>query len=273
MLSTLYLFINLEQEDTRRSLMLRSAERLGLTFHRVAAFDLKNIGREPTQHAAVPRYSNQRWMLRPFEIAVFESHRKTWSTFLQSDTELCVVMEDDLLFADGFPRAIETLAQATDRFDIVKMNHSVQPRLMGRPDCIGEGHVLRPILENISDAGCYLLTRHAAEVLLRGSEGYSAHLDDFVFSPDRHLRTMQLFHPACGQIIHMDDYAKTTTVTVSTRLLQTDHIKKGPHAFRVWKELRRILKRAIWRSRAYLQGGERVDMRALLDDFKPMETD
>lgn len=253
--------------------MLRSAEHLGLTFHRVAAFDLKNLGRELTQHAKVSRYSNQRWMLRPFEIAVFESHRRAWSTFLQHEAELCVVMEDDLLFADGFRAATETLAQAADRFDIVKINHSVQQRLMGRADAIGGGHVLRPILENVSDAGCYMLTRHAAEVLLRDSAGYSSHLDDFVFSPDRRLRTVQLFQPACGQIIHMHDFAKSSKLTISTRLLQTDQIKKGPRTFRMWKELRRVLKRGIWRSRAFMLQGERVDMRALLDDFKPLDID
>ena len=273
MLDTLYLFINLDQDETRRSLMLRSAEHLGLTFNRIAAFDLKNIGRELTQHAKVSRYSNQRWMLRPFEIAVFESHRRAWFTFLQSDAKLCVVMEDDLLFSHEFRVAMELLAQSVDRFDIVKINHSVQLRLMGHAENIGGGHMLRPILENVSDAGCYMLTRQAAEVLLHESTGYSAHLDDFVFSPDRHLRTLQLFHPVCGQIIHMDEYAKSSTVTISTRLLQTDHIQKGPRTFRLWKELRRILKRAIWRSRAFAQRGERVDMRALLEDFKPLDID
>ncbi|ESW59845.1 MAG: hypothetical protein Q27BPR15_15175 [Rhodobacter sp. CACIA14H1] len=273
MVNILYLFINLEQDQSRRSLMQRSASRLGLTFQRVSAFDLQRLGKEPTQHAKSTGYRNERWGLRPFEIAVFESHRRAWSIFLQSDAELCVVMEDDLLFAEFFRDAIDAAAKVGDRFDIVKINHSVQPRLMGRPKSISNGHILRPILENVSDAGCYLLTRHAAKVLLQRSQGYSSHLDDFVFSPDRRLRTFQLFQPACGQIIHLDDVAKSTDFTVSTRLLQTDHVIKGPRPFRVWKELRRITKRTGWKIRAFFKRGERVDMRSLLTDFVPIKVD
>ena len=253
--------------------MLHSASRLGLTFQRVSAFDLRHLDQEPTQHAKSPSYRNERWGLRPFEIAVFESHRRAWSIFLQSDAELGVVMEDDLLFAESFREAIDTIAKESDRFDIVKINHSVQPRLMGRPMPISNGHILRPILENVSDAGCYMLTRHAAKVLLARSQGYSSHVDDFIFSPDRRLRTFQLFQPACGQIIHLDDFAKSTGVTISTRLLQTDHAIKGPRPYRVWKELRRITKRTGWKITAFLKQGERIDMRSLLTDFAPMKDD
>lgn len=271
--SVAHLFINLDRDEARRSLMLRSASRLGLTFQRIAAYDLRHLGKDPTQHAKSPSYRNERWGLRPFEIAVFESHRRAWSIFLQSDADLCVVMEDDLLFAETFRDAIDAVAKESDRFDIVKINHSVQSRLMGRPMSIPNGYTLRPILENVSDAGCYLLTRHAAKVLLQVSKGYSSHLDDFVFSPDRRLRTFQLFQPACGQIIHLDEVAKSTGVTVSTRLLQTDHLIKGPRPFRVWKELRRITKRTGWKIAAFLKRGERVDMRSLLKEFVPMNVD
>lgn len=270
-MTTGYFFINLDREEERRALMLDSASMLGLQFYRISAVDVRTLDQTQTRNVKAPRYSNARWMLRPLEIAVFESHRKVWEAFMASGHDVCVVMEDDLLFSADFPMVVSILERNTDRFDIARINHASQTRLMGRAVDIGSGLSLRPILENMADAGCYALSRKAARSLLRQSDSYSGHVDDFSFSPDRRLRTVQVFPPACGQIIHMPTAAHPDGITISARYEQTDILPKGPRAFRVWKELRRLWKKLVTNLRAKLAGGERVNMHALLTKFTPMK--
>jgi GR25 family glycosyltransferase involved in LPS biosynthesis len=266
-----FLFINLDRDDARRSGMRRAASRLGLSFERVPAVDLRDVQQSPPSGFQPHRFGNPKWTLRAFEIAVFESHRAAWHAFLTGDRPLAVVMEDDLLFGAGFAEIVSALSEHSRLFDIVKINHSPGHRRMG-PDRAGlPGLELRPIHQNVPDAGGYLLTRRAAESLLRQSRTYCNHLDDFVFSPDRGLRTMQLLPPACGQVIYRPEAAAAIErFNVSTRLDQPPPLDKGPVAYRVLKESRRLLKRTVWTGRSLLAGGRRIDMDSWLRQFEPL---
>lgn len=267
-----YFFINLDRDGERRSHMMTAAARMGLDFVRIPAVDLALLAVTPSASFRPFRYSNERWTLRPFETAVFESHRKAWSTFLATGHDLAVIMEDDMLFAPGFAETVGHLQACAGTFDIVKLNHSAQRRRMGPARQVARGLTLRRIHENMADAGCYLLTRQAAMHLLDASRTYCAHADDFIFSPDRGLRSFQLIPPNSAQILYLDAPASRID-TVSTRLLQTDRADKGPPAFRIWKELRRLGKKAAAGLRSRLQQGEQIDMPALLSQFRPMDQD
>lgn len=267
-----YFFINLDRDEERRSHMMTAAAQMGLDFVRISAVDLTLLAATPSASFRPFRYSNERWTLRPFETAVFESHRKAWSVFLESEHEVAVIMEDDMLFARSFAETVNILQTCPETFDIVKLNHSAQPRRMGRARQLAPGLALRPIHENMADAGCYMLTRPAAMQLLASSRTYCAHVDDFIFSPDRGMRIFQLIPPNSAQILYMENRARQID-TVSTRLLQSDRADKGPPAFRIWKELRRLAKNAARRLRSRLQQGEQIDMPALLSEFRPMDQD
>lgn len=270
-MATAFFYINLDRDGDRSWHMQRSASALGMSFRRVAAVDLATLKDTPPAGFRPHRFSNERWTLRPFEIAVFESHRKAWAAFLATSDDLGVIMEDDMLFAPSFAETVEMLEATRSTFDIVKLNHSAQPRLLGQPLVNASGLDLRPIDENIADAGCYMLSRRAAEILMDQSRTYCAHLDDFVFSPDRRLRSLQLIPPVAAQMIYLEAPTRTLT-TISTRLEQTDRAAKGPFAFRAWKEIRRLAKNGLRRVKSRAKRGEVVDFPALLDDFRPMPT-
>lgn len=254
--------------------MERGASRLLLPFRRVPAIDCRDLGGESPEGFRPHRFRHERWTLRPFEIAVFESHRRAWREFLATNLELAVIMEDDLLFKADFAEAVAKLAAHRPRFDLVKLNHSMRPRRMG-PALDGlPGIVLRPVQENIADAGGYLLSRPAAERLLDQSRQYCSHLDDFLFSPDRGLRIVQLFPPICGQVIYRpESVAGIAGFNLSTRIQQPSPADKGPVPFRLFKECRRLSKRFRWTVRSLASGGRRVDMAEWLRDFRPLSAE
>lgn len=270
-MATGFFFINLDRDGDRRTHMAQCAARMGLDFVRVPAVDLARLAESPSDAFRPYRYRNERWTLRPFEMAVFESHRKAWKTFLGTQHAFAVIMEDDMLFAPEFAETVRSLQSgATPVFDLVKLNHSAQRRRMGPLQHLPSGLALRKIHENIADAGCYLLTRQTAERLLSASQNYCAHVDDFIFSPDRGLRSYQLFPPVSAQMLYFEDAARRLA-SVSSRLEQTDRAIKGPLTFRLWKELRRLGKKGERLVLSGLQKGEHVDMPALLSAFRPMD--
>lgn len=268
-----YVFINLDREVDRCALMLRSAAALGLRFDRVSACDLATLSTKPPIEYVPFKFRNERWALRPFETAVFESHRKAWKAFLSTDNLFGVIMEDDILFSRNFADDMKSITGSGFDFDVLKINHSIQTRRMGPIQAMAGGLSVRMIYENVADAGCYMLTRKAAEALLSQSRTYSSHLDDFVFSPDRKLKTFQLIPPNCAQLIYFDSEHQSPQISISTRLKIKESMPKGPLTFRVWKELRRLGKRSLIRLRSILNGGEAVDLAALLSDFKPIQTE
>lgn len=268
-----YFFINLDREVDRCALMLRSATNLGLRFDRISACDLATLSTKPPNEYLPFKFSNERWALRPFETAVFESHRKAWKAFLSTDNPFGVIMEDDILFSRNFADEMNAITGSGFDFDVLKINHSIQTRRMGPPQVLAGGLSVRMIYENIADAGCYMLTRKAAEALLSQSQTYSSHLDDFVFSPDRNLKTFQLIPPNCAQLIYFDSEHQAPNISISTRLKIKENIPKGPLTFRIWKELRRLTKRSRIRLRSSLNGTEAIDLAALLSDFKPIKTE
>lgn len=268
-MATGFFFINLDRDQERCAHMLRSAALLGKSFTRIEAVDLTSFAESLPVRFSPFKFSNERWTLRPFEIAVFESHRRAWTALLETEHELGLIMEDDMLFESSFAQTITRLETHQSLFDIIKLNHSVQPRRLGPPIRGFHDMSLRMVHENIADAGCYIVTRHAAESLLEQSETYCSHLDDFVFSPDRGLRTLQLIPPIAAQMIYMAE-PKQTLATISTRLQQTDQAAKGPLSFRIWKEVRRLYKKGGRRILSKANKGEQVDMSALLSEFRPM---
>ncbi len=254
--------------------MLASAEALGLRFERISAVDLESIRSEAPPAFRPFRLGNAKWTLRPFEIAVFESHRRAWRAVVDRGAQLAVVMEDDLLFSAGFAHSLTVLASHASRYDVVRLNHSIQRRRLGPPLALDRAVTLRPVHQDMGDAGCYLLTCAAAEELLRQSDAYCAHLDDFVFSPARGLRTFQLFPPVCGQAIHFGEAAAIRSgFNASTRLEQIDRAPKGPLHFRLWKEVRRLGTVGARGLHSRLVGGCVVDMSRHLGAFKPMPSD
>src|SRR5690606_3854414 len=87
--------INLDRATERLEMMENEFNRIQLPFIRISAVDAKNLDKESFQ--VKNRYDRD---LLPGEIGCFLSHVKTLKTFLDSDKDFAVIIEDDAKFVE-----------------------------------------------------------------------------------------------------------------------------------------------------------------------------
>lgn len=240
---TIY-YINLESDSLRRKII--EASLLGADYC-VARIKAAEPGEPPKLHEPQLRehsWSNTRWEIDDLSLAVFRSHHRAWSAFVDSDATLALIMEDDLAFSPRFFYILKLITQMEFSFDILRINTFVQTRHFGKPEQWHVDVTVWPIIQEMADAGAYVITQSACQKLLEDSNSFCDHLDDFIFSPRRRLNTYQLAEPICGQFIHNEVFsneAHEQGLIVSHRDLSvTRSSAKGPLLYRLQKEGRRI---------------------------------
>lgn len=159
--------INLDRSIDRWQHVSNRAAQLGIELERVAGVDATQI--EMPERLSDYRgpfvRGNGRPML-PQEYGCYLAHLRALSTFLASEAELAVVMEDDVtLQEDLFPR-VEAIASAAPNAEVVKLlNHrAVWFRALVRTslgDLVG-----KCAFGPQGSAACYLVTRAGAQKLL-----------------------------------------------------------------------------------------------------------
>ncbi|MBE1282312.1 MAG: hypothetical protein GJ676_03275 [Rhodobacteraceae bacterium] len=261
-------FINMDRDVARKVHMQEQSERLGVEFKRVPAVEAASLDLADVPQLRQGQYGFTRWEISRLSVAVFLSHRRAWQNILESNADQAIVMEDDLVFHDGFVRAVNAILASGIRYDVVRLNTSDQSRLMGAPVGLQQGFELRRIFNEMADAGCYLVSRHACEVLLAQSEEFCDHLDDFVFSPRRKLDVFQLTPPVAGQVIHEAGLSeewlqKGMAVSVRENGGAATKLAKGPLFYRVVKELSRAVRSLKNKYRSLFLGAETVHLNRL----------
>lgn len=240
-------FINLDRHPDRRDFMEKQAAQADFKVIRIPAVDARKM-KSPKEYSP-HNFGFGRWELGPIEQAVFASHRLVWSKIAES-CKLGVVMEDDLVFDEKIGQVLSAISEVNEKFDILRLNTSMQKRLYGPEILLSPSLSVRPIFEPMADAGCYALTAEAAQNLLRMSASFCDHLDDFLFSPDRGMSCLQLSPPRASQIIHIEEISKAweqSGMVVSDRLLVLDtHTNlKGPKMYRALKVLRKVRRQTV----------------------------
>jgi glycosyl transferase family 25 len=160
--------INMDRSLDRWQHIRDQADQLGLTVERVAGVDAQQISAEErlnyNQRAFIR--GNGRPML-PQEHGCYLAHLKALATFLDSDAECAVIMEDDVeLAADLFQRA-EAISKIAPYAEVIKLlNHRAvlfrQTAETPTGDLIG-----KCAFGPQGSAACYLVTRAGAEKLIR----------------------------------------------------------------------------------------------------------
>ncbi len=239
-------YINMDRDTDRLEHMQEQSRITGLEFCRVPAVAAAQLDLAQVAQYQPHQYRHSRWHLRPLEVAVFLSHRQAWEKIVESGDPFAIVMEDDLVFAPDFASKIASLVEGDVPFDLVRLCTFIQHRTIGPLCTVDSSTHLRRIIQEMGDAGCYLVSRQACLQLLAQSQAFCDHLDDFVFSPERGLRIYQLDPPLAGQVIHdMNLMAawKAQGKLVSVREADDRRSKdKGPALYRLKKELKRALR-------------------------------
>lgn len=195
--------INLDRRPDRRDHMWSAFKRLGVEVERVPAID-----------GSLPEFASETELLKPGvsglrlgagAYACFQSHRLCWQKLVESGAPYAMVLEDDLVIADGFG---DFLADewVPDDADIVKLETwGVRVHLDRRKVAMSRGRYLGRLRSTHYGAGCYVISNGAAERLLRLTAMISDAVDEVLFDP-RHavFSTLTIYQMVPAPVIQGD---------------------------------------------------------------------
>lgn len=208
-----FFVINLADSTQRLQHMQALFRRCGLAFERVDAVNAGTLSAQDRSRVRPPSiYDRFRRVLTDGEVACFLSHRKTWQAALAANTEFVAIFEDDIHLSSAAARILkEPEYWLPANADIVKLETALNvthPTRSGSP--VGDtGYSLKQLKDAHFGSAGYILSRHAARILLETSETIRLPLDDFLFahySPAfKNLRIYQIDPAICIQDQFLDD--------------------------------------------------------------------
>ncbi len=175
-------YINLTSRPDRRAFMERQFGNLGLQAERIKAFTPAQIGAADRRLYCNP--DRRRWMT-VLEFACNMSHAAAWRRLLASGAGHGLILEDDALLSRSLPRLLEAVEAGTQSPPVIRIETlGGEARRMGPV----ERHILpdvglRRCYTRDAGAGGYILTRQAAEFLLRRPEMKVHLVDAVLFNP------------------------------------------------------------------------------------------
>lgn len=181
--------INLDRDRARLDWMTQSFERLGIAFERFPAIDKSTLDENLVHRFAGP--PSRGWAL--VEIACFFSHMELWKLIAAGDDAYGAIFEDDIHFSADAAQFLRNSAWIPRNVELVKLETTLIPVWLGRPDHIAMGHKLHPLRSYHNGTAGYIVSRERASKLLAAATSIDRSIDDFVF--DRG------YDPACRQVV------------------------------------------------------------------------
>jgi glycosyl transferase family 25 len=191
--------INLDRSTDR----LRSAEQhfnaVSLPFERIAAIDARteDLSIYPVDRRVFQR-THGRTTIRPGEIGCYFSHLKAIRAFLASGREFGIILEDDVLPQRQLSAVLEELLDFSNEWDIVSLFHFHR----GGPVVVRQAKEfsLAVHVAHISSAAAYLLSRNAAERLIKHLEVMRACIDHSLYESWKHGLRLRSVMPMSIQL-------------------------------------------------------------------------
>ena len=243
-------FINLDRALERAAFLVKECKKAGIdNIVRVSATDAQK-GDMKVIANYWPKSWGPYWQLTDTEIAVFKSHRAIWQRIAVLDNP-AIVLEDDVILSRQLGQSLAMLEGCVE-FDFIKLDAAPGPARLGSPYLVN-GLALRPILQVLPSAAAYILSPRGARNLLDRSTQYCDHVDDFLTRPNRGFAAFQLcpamaiqgmFCEVNNELCIPLEVAESDRFTSDQKAARLD---RGPAAYRVYKELRRIIRRARYK--------------------------
>ena len=240
-------FINLDRALERAAFFVKECNKASIdNIIRVSAIDAQKRNMKVIANYR-PESWGQYWQLTDTEIAVFESHRAIWERIAVLDNP-AAVLEDDVILSRQLGESLTVLEGLRD-FEFIKLDAAPGPARLGSPQVVN-GFALRPILQVLPSAAAYVLSPKGARNLLDRSIKYCDHVDDFLTRPNRGFSAFQLC-PAMaiqGMFCEINNGLSVPPEVGESDRIASDQkaapLARGPAAYRVYKEMRRVVRRA-----------------------------
>lgn len=115
--------INLPRDHARRARMTSQLDAFGIAFDLFPAIDGRAEEDSLRKRADAEAYfRNMGTNLLPGKLGVYASHLAVWDALLKSSHKAALVLEDDVVFHQDFPAALDTALRHADLWDTVRFN-------------------------------------------------------------------------------------------------------------------------------------------------------
>ena len=137
------------------------------------------------------------------------SHLKVWNTFLKSGAKYALIIEDDAELPSTFSMMVRDCAKdLPEKWDIWILGWSHTPVDTGNNEKSPFRHVLHFI-----GAHCYILTRHAAKVLVDNALPIISHVEHYMVNIAfltglSIVRDIRLYLPQMDRVLNISDVRK-----------------------------------------------------------------
>jgi len=176
--------INLARRPDRLAAMARQTDSLGLTLARVEAVDAKGADAGGIERWFEP--GGPLGEIPKGDKACLLSHRLAWDMFLKTDDHHAVFLEDDVRLSKSAPALLADDGWIPAEAAVVKLEHygpAGQRVLLRDLRRVADGFQLGRMLSRHTGAAAYILSRAAAELLLRETR-FDLPVDHLLFNPN-----------------------------------------------------------------------------------------
>jgi glycosyl transferase, family 25 len=187
-------YINLDTRADRLAHMQSQCDALGFPAQRHAAVNAKDPEVIARAAACPPAPDGIRMSAGAY--ACLQSHRAVWRRMLDGTDSHIMVLEDDLLLGKGITQylAEDWIPPAAG---VIKLETYATRQHLAMAEMRPAGpRVIVPIRSYHVGGGCYILSRAAAEVLMRASDAPNLPVDELIFREahlaDAGLETWQM---------------------------------------------------------------------------------
>ena len=176
--------INLGRRPDRLAAMIRQTVPLGLSLERIEALDAQSAKPETVNHWFAP--SGPLGEIPMGDKACLVSHRQAWEMFVAGGESHAVFLEDDVRLSAGAGALLAGNGWIPSDVAVVKLEHYGPPGqrvLLDRMRAVGEVFHMGRMLSRHTGAAAYILSRRAAELLLRQTR-FDLPVDHLLFNPN-----------------------------------------------------------------------------------------
>jgi len=181
--------INLARRPDRLAAMTGQASSLGLALERVEALDAAGADPDTLDRWFQPRGLKGGGPLGEIPLgdkACLLSHRQAWELFVAGGTAHAVFLEDDVRLSASAPALLGSDNWIAPDMAVVKLEHYGPPGqrvLLKDIRKVGEDFSIGRMLSRHTGAAAYILSRGAAEILLREAR-FDLPVDHLLFNPN-----------------------------------------------------------------------------------------